>query len=171
MNIRLIVFITFLIAQQTSAQGITMYTFGSIGDIGNHNPIYTGSIEMQGSECFMIKNGVAVMLEKNQGAYFNSCEVNPSIFDVLSISAYPNPISTYTRLKLTKQQFILNDEKVQLQLFNQKGYLIQQTTINLSQLNNGFDFEIRNVLNNGIYFFKAFSPSRIYKTLTLLKQD
>jgi hypothetical protein len=152
-------------------QSITSYSFGSIGNTGDQSPRYTGSIDIQGSECFMLTSGVAVLLEKNSGEYVNNCEVNSVLLNTLSLTANPNPISTFTYIKFTKQHYFQNDEKVFLQLFNQKGYIVQQYTTNLSQLNNGFELQLSNILNNGVYFLKATNSNRIFKTLTLLKQD
>ena len=170
----LILFVGFLsttIAIKSYGQSIAAYSFGFIGNIGNKSSQYSGIVDIQGAECFMLSSGINTLLDMGTGDYVNNCEVNKSITDILSIAANPNPISTYSKIKLTKRQYFLNDEKVQLQLFNQKGYVVQQTTINLSQLNDGYDFHINNILNNGVYFLKLTNPYRLFKTLTLLKQD
>lgn len=171
----IVIMIVGLLSATTSincfAQSITAYSFGFIGNTGNVSPQFSGTIDIQGSECFVLATGVKTLLEMGAGEYMNNCEVNASVYDLLTITANPNPITVYANIKLNRRQYFLNDEKVQLQLFNQKGYLVQQTTINLSQLNNGFDFQLNNILNNGIYFLKASNPNRLFKTLTLLKQD
>jgi hypothetical protein len=167
----LLVFFVSSISIKSYAQIITAYSFGIIGNLGDKSPQYSNSVDIQGSECFIIASGIKTLFETSKGEYINTCEVDASKINMLTLNAYPNPISTLTHIKFSKQQYITNDEKVLIQLFNQKGNLVQQSTINLSQLNSGFDFQLDNILNNGVYFLKASNPNKVFKILTLLKQD
>lgn len=152
-------------------QSISAFSFGSIGNIGDVNPKFSGAVNIQGVACFELSNGVKTLQEKNTGEYLNHCEAAIAMNDLLTLTASPNPFQTSTNIKLSQPIYLVNDERVLLQLFNRMGDLVHEYPILLSQLINGSSFQLNVFLKNDLYFLKASSPNRLFKPLSLLKQN
>jgi len=158
------------IVQTSSAQGIIAYSFGCIGNIGDTNPLFSGSIQIQANECLAIENGVKTMKILNNGIFKNNCEVEYDKNYITSLTASPNPITTYTIVKMSEPIFITTDEKVLIQLYNSSGAILNEFTTFLSNLKTGYLVQLTEQSNNGVYFLKASSSAMNFKPLTLLKQ-
>ena len=158
-----------IMANYSIGQSISSYSYGVLGNIGDGYAYYSGPVNIDGSSCVFISNGVRTMQEKSINSFINYCEVLFSNYDLIQFTASPNPISTYTILKLKEPLMIDIDEKILMQIYKVNGALVSSTTVTLSQLNSGYLMQIDNMLSSGIYFIKATSANKLFKPITILK--
>lgn len=154
----------------TNAQNITAYTLGCIGNMGDNTLLYSGSIQLKATDCLSIENGVKAMKISNTGVFKNYCEVEYDKNYMTTLLASPNPISTFTIIKMTEPLYIETDEKVLIQIFNSNGSIISEFNTSLNTLKKGYLVQLNDQPNNGVYFLKASSPAMTFKPLTLFKQ-
>ena len=165
-----VIFICCCIVLTTNAQNITAYTLGCIGNMGDNNPLYSGSLQLKASACLSIESGVRTFKVSNNGNFKNYCEVEYDKNYMTTLTASPNPISTYTIIKMTEPLFIETDEKVLIQIFNSNGSIINEYNTSLDVLQTGYLVQLNDQPNNGVYFLKASTPAMMFKPLTLFKQ-
>lgn len=158
-----------LISTQTYSQNIRAYSFGSIGNAGGLNSTYSGSIYFQSSACILITNGIKTYLKNEDGKFTNYCEAIILKEELISLIANPNPFSTYTFIKFKEIYLIEKEETVILQLFNARGNIVNEYSTMLSTLNYGYKIQLNDRLQNGVYFLKASTPTKLFKTLRIIK--
>lgn len=159
----------FLLQNISYAQTISAYSFGSIGNMGDTLRKYSGSVNVQGNACVSIVNGIKTFQEIKYGAFTNYCEATVFKNELIALTASPNPISTYTFLKL-KEAFLIDiDEPASIQIVDSHGRIIKEFSTTLSLLNYGFKIELNDPSLEGAYFATASSPTKQFKPLTLIK--
>ena len=160
-----------LFATTSYSQNITAFSFGSIGNIGDKKPSFSGTINFQNIACISMSSGLPALMPTNKGMFINYCEVQiPISALLLELTASPNPMNTYANIKLAVPLKIINDEQVLIRIFNSYGNVVNEFTTMLSNLNMGYQLQFTNPMNNGIYFLKATSQTSIFKPITLIKQ-
>ena len=161
--------IIILIASRANSQNIRAYSFGSIGNAGGLKTTYSGSIYFQSSACILITNGIKTFQESEDGSFTNYCEAISLKDEPIPLNANPNPISTYTYIKFKDIFLIQKEETVLLQLVNTHGSIVNEYKTNLSMLNYGYKIQLNDRLQNGVYFIKASTPTKLFKTLRIIK--
>lgn len=166
-TISTIIFILFF--SNANAQNIPAYSFGSIGNAGDLKLNFSGAIYLQTKACISVENGIKIFQENEDGIFTNYCEAIKMKEELIQLMANPNPISTYTYIKFKDLFLIEKEETVTLQLVNARGGIVNEYSTKLSVLNYGYKLQFSDILYNGIYFLKASTPTKIFKTLSIIK--
>lgn len=158
-----------LLSTNIYSQNIRAYSFGSIGNAGGLKSTYSGSIYFQSSACILITNGIKTFQESEDGNFTNYCEAIILKDELIPLTANPNPVSTNTFIKFKDIFLIEKEETVLLQLVNARGSIVNEYLTKLSTLNYGYKIQLNDRLQNGVYFLKASTPTKLFKTLRIIK--
>jgi hypothetical protein len=147
-----------------------IYSIGGIGNFTNKATSITAStysnpILLTGTKCFTVSNGLVKFMPVSNGQFFTSCEVNLDYIK-LNISVYPNPATSYTKIKFLNQ--LQTDDKFRVQLYSSVGDYILGIDVSQKQLLSGYNLSLDNV-SAGIYYIQI-SSNTVLQTVKILKK-
>lgn len=127
------------------------FNMSSVGNLPNNNSSITAINFKSIAACLDVQNGIAVLKgERANGEFIYSCEVSMK-FNSLGIKLYPNPVNTFTKIKLQNTPPL--SEIFNLSIWSAEGVLIttkKETGYNLFQ---GLTIDL-NSINAGTYILK-----------------
>jgi hypothetical protein len=169
----LIVVIYLSLSSIAHAQFKGAYHIGSIGSMGLQQKVFTGPVVINDSTCFTISNGVSTLKHHVVRNPFRiSCELLYVEAPVIELIPYPNPSATYVIIKSAVSiPFQKKNPRVQLDLFDLSGKILQSYHAGLMDLNNGYQISLSS-LANGPYFIRVGIPAEGFaQTLKILKAN
>ena len=159
-----------LINTTASAQIRNAYNLGSIGMTGTINPVFSGPVVINGTNCFVLSNGVKTFDLPQEGYFSNPCKFILEQAIGLRLTAFPNPVINYLTVQTANQIQLLVDNNIELQLLDMQGRVIQTYHTNSKGLNQGYRIAMSHIAN-GSYFIRAISNNTILQTLSIIKSN
>jgi hypothetical protein len=146
------------------------YQIGSIGTMGNANPVFSGPVLITGADCFLLSNGIKTFEIPQVGYFSTACRLILMSEEGFHLTAFPNPVTSSVTIKTSEQIMLINNLSFQLQLLDMSGRLIQTFHTDNKGLNIGYQIQM-NSYSNGTYFIKVASGSINYQVLSIIKSN
>ena len=159
--------LTLVFASKAQTQISMPYTMGVVGNAGQPENIFSGSILFDSQRCFYLSNGVSNILNGTSNLFSINCIVSPSL-EQLDINAFPNPFSEKVIIKSQSRFNFSTSVMYDLLLFDGSGKLIKKYTTSIYALRSGFEM-IDQFQKSGIYFLKVQVGQMHIETLKLIK--
>jgi hypothetical protein len=145
------------------------YVMGVVGNAGQTDKIFSGTILLEGGSCFLLSNGISASMQTTANLFSMNCVVAPFI-EPLQLDVYPNPfvekvtIKSHTDFNYTKT--VMYD----LHLYNAAGIRIKSFTTSIYLLRAGFEIRMP-ILSAGTYYLKVQVGQLHIQTFTLIKSQ
>ena len=158
-----------IFVSKSQAQISMPYVIGIVGNAGQTDKIFSGTILLEGGSCFLLSNGISASMQNAANLFSMNCVVAPSI-QPLQLKVYPNPfiekvtVTSHTEFNYTTA--VMYD----LHLYNASSLRIKSYTTSIYGLRSGY--EISTVfLVPGTYFLKVQVGQLHIQTLPLIKSQ
>lgn len=145
------------------------YTMGIVGNAGQTENVFSGSILFDGERCFLLSNGVSAGIHGTANLFTINCVVAPMV-QPLQLKVYPNPfvekvtVTSYSVFSFTTA--VMYD----LHLYNAAGLRIKSFATSIYSLRSGYEISTL-FLVAGTYFLKVQVGQLHIQTLTLIKSQ
>jgi len=145
------------------------YTMGVVGNAGQTENVFSGSILFDSERCFLLSNGVATGKHGTANLFTINCVVAPTV-QPLQLKVYPNPfiekVTVTSHAEFNYTTAVMYD----LHLYNAAGLRIKSFTTSIYGLRSGFEISTL-FLVAGNYFLKVQVGQLHIQTLTLIKSQ
>ena len=145
------------------------YVMGVVGNAGQTDKIFSGTILLEGGSCFLLSNGISASMQNAANLFSMNCVVAPSL-EPLQLDVFPNPfiekvtVKSHTDFNYTKT--VMYD----LHLYNAAGIRIKSFTTSIYLLRAGFEIRMP-ILSAGTYYLKVQVGQLHIQTLILIKSQ
>jgi hypothetical protein len=145
------------------------YVMGVVGNAGQTENIFSGSILFDSERCFLLSNGVSARLHGTANLFNISCVVAPTV-QPLQLKVYPNPF--FEKVTVTSYSVFNYATAVMydLHLYNAAGVRIKSFTTSIYGLRSGYEISTP-FLAAGTYYLKVQVGQLHIQTLTLIKSQ
>ncbi|MEI8075993.1 MAG: T9SS type A sorting domain-containing protein [Bacteroidota bacterium] len=168
---RFLKIIAFLFVTNTiQAQIHNAYQMGSIGMTGSIHPIFSGPVLIEGSDCFVVSNGIKTLELSKEGYFSTACRLVLLSESGIRLNAYPNPVKNTVTIKSSEQFLSINQLGIQLYLMDMGGRLIQTFHTDIKNLNIGYQIKM-GAYSNGSYLIKVASGTNNFQVLPIIKSN
>lgn len=143
------------------------YIMGIVGNAGETQKIFSGSVLLEGGSCFLLSNGVSNYTEGTANLFSFNCVVAPAI-ESLHLTAYPNPFKDKVTIKSQSTFNYSTSVMYELLLYNAAGALIKKYKTSIYSLRSGFEMATL-FQESGTYYLKVQVGQLHIETLKLIK--
>ncbi len=158
-----------IFVSKSQAQISMPYVMGIVGNAGQTDKIFSGTILLEGGSCFLLSNGISASNQSAANLFSMNCVIAPFI-EPLQLVVYPNPfvekvtIKSHTDFNYTKT--VMYD----LHLYNAAGIRIKSFTTSIYLLRAGFEIRMP-ILSTGTYYLRVQVGQLHIQTLILIKSQ
>ena len=163
------IYLTLVFASKAQTQISMPYTMGVVGNAGQPENIFSGSILFDSERCFLLSNGVSTGIHGTANLFTINCVVLPTV-QPLQLNVYPNPF--VEKVKVTSYSVFNYTTAVMydLHLYNAAGLRIKSFTTSIYGLRSGYEISTL-FLVAGTYYLKVQVGQLHIQTLTLIKSQ
>ena len=158
-----------IFVNKSQAQISIPYVMGIVGNAGQTQSIFSGSILFDSERCFLLSNGVSASIYSTNNLFSSNCFVAPSI-EPIQISVYPNPFTEKVTIKSQTEFNYTKTVMYDLHLYNAAGIRIKTFATTIYMLRAGFDIRMP-FLATGTYYLKVQVGQLHIQTITLIKSQ
>ena len=145
------------------------YVMGIVGNAGQTNKIFSGTILLEGGSCFLLSNGISASKQSTANLFTMNCVVAPTI-EPLQLDVYPNPFQEKVTIKSQTEFNYTKTVMYDLHLYNAAGIRIKSFATSIYILRSGFEIRMP-LLASGTYYLKVQVGQHHIQTLTLIKSQ
>ena len=145
------------------------YVLGVVGNAGQTDKIFSGTILLEGGSCFLLSNGLSASMQSTANLFSMNCVVAPSR-ELLQLSVYPNPFQEKVTIKSQTEFNYTKTVMYDLHLYNAAGIRIKTFATTIYMLRAGFEIRMPS-LAAGTYYLKVQVGQLHIQTLTLIKSQ
>jgi membrane protease subunit (stomatin/prohibitin family) len=142
---------------------------GIVGNAGQTDKIFSGTILLEGGSCFLLSNGVSASIYGNANLFSTNCFIAPSI-EPLLLDVYPNPFIEKIKIKSHTEFNYAKTVMYDLHLYNAAGIRIKTFATSIYVLRSGYEISIP-FLATGTYYLKVQVGQLHIQTITLIKSQ
>ena len=142
---------------------------GVVGNAGQTDKIFSGTILLEGGNCFLLSNGVSLSIHSSANLFSMNCVVAPSS-EPLHLAVYPNPFIEKVTIKSHTEFNYAKTVMYDLHLYNASGIKIKSFATSIYVLRSGFEIRMP-LIAAGTYYLKVQVGQLHLQTLTLIKSQ
>ncbi len=164
------VIVLLIVTNAVHAQIRNAYQIGSVGMTGSVHPVFSGPVLIDGSECFVLSNGLKTLELPKDGYFSTACRLVLLSESGINLNAYPNPVVNTVTIKSTDKILSIDKLAIELYLMDMSGRLIQKFRTDINNLNDGYQIQM-NAYSNGSYLIKVASGASNFQVLPIIKSN
>ena len=145
------------------------YVMGVVGNAGQIDKMFSGTILLEGGSCFLLSNGISASMPSTANLFSMNCVVAPSL-EPLQLDVYPNPFIEKVTVKSHTDFNYTKNVMYDLHLYNAAGIRIKSFTTSIYILRAGFEIRMP-ILSAGTYYLKVQVGQLHIQTLILIKSQ
>ena len=145
------------------------YVMGVVGNAGQTDKMFSGTILFEGGSCFLLSNGISASMQSTANLFSMNCVVSPSL-EPLQLDVYPNPFKEKVTVKSHTDFNYTKTVMYDLHLYNAAGIRIKSFATSIYILRAGFEIRMP-ILSTGTYYLKVQVGQLHIQTLILIKSQ
>jgi len=159
------------LSAKVQAQFNGAFQFSSIGYTNSRQPIFSGPIAVNAKLCLQLTNGIKTFsTDLGQGIFNIECKV-PSERPLIELKAYPIPTTGWLTVKsVAPIKAGVETNKVQLNLYDGMGRLVESIGTSIEQLNDGLQMNLQKQAA-GAYLLEVLQNEQFIQTVKIIKYN